>query len=104
MQTSIEIRLSPQEDRELRLRVRRQTAPYREVVQAKIILMLAHGESFSEVSRTAGVARRIVYKWANRFLGRRLDGLRDLPRSGRPARSSPDRRYASGEAGLRATG
>ncbi|MCP4448990.1 MAG: hypothetical protein GY811_27200 [Myxococcales bacterium] len=24
----------------------------------------------SEVSRTAGVARRIVYKWANRFLER----------------------------------
>ncbi len=71
MQTSIEIRLGPQEDRELRLRVRRQTAPYREVVWTKIILILAHGESFSEVSSTAGVARRIVYKWANRFLDRR---------------------------------
>ncbi|MCP4444539.1 MAG: hypothetical protein GY811_04235 [Myxococcales bacterium] len=29
--------------------------------------MLAHGERFSEVSRRVGVARRIVYKWANRL-------------------------------------
>ena len=34
MKTSISIELTPQEDRELRLIVRRQKAPYREVVRA----------------------------------------------------------------------
>jgi len=89
--TSIEIRLTPQENRELRLVVRRQNAPYREVVRAQMILLLAGGESFCATSRKVGKARRIVYKWAKRFLIARIAGLKDKPRSGRPARFSPDR-------------
>ncbi len=103
MQTNIKIRLTPQEDRLLRLLVRRQKAPYREIVRAKIILLLARGESFSEVARVVGIARRIVYKWANRFGERGLEGLKDLPRSGRPAVFSPDHHCIPGEVGLRAT-
>jgi len=57
-----------------------------------MILLLSKGESFSEVSRSVGKARRIVYKWANRFLEKRMAGLQDLPRSGRPARFSILRR------------
>jgi hypothetical protein len=30
-----------------------------------------------------------VARWRNRFARRRLDGLRDLPRSGRPRAFSP---------------
>jgi transposase len=89
--TSIEIKLTPQESRELRLLVRRQKAPYREVVRAQMILLLASGESFAATSRKVGKARRIVYKWAKRFLVKRIAGLKDKPRSGRPARFSPDR-------------
>lgn len=100
MKTSIVIKLSPQEDRELRLMLRRQKAPSGEVIRARMILLLAKGESFSEVSRRVGKARRIVYKWANRFLEKRMAGLQDLPRSGRPARFSPDRGDVSGEAGV----
>lgn len=100
MKTSIVVKLTPQQDRELRLLVRRQKAPYREVVRAQLILLLAKGESFCATSRKVGLARRLIYKWANRFLEEGIAGLKDRPRSGRPARFSPDRDDVSNEAGL----
>ncbi len=101
--TSIRIKLSNEEKKELERIVRQQTAPHRLVVRAKMILLLAAKKSFAEVARRVGVARRIVYKWAKRFIKRRLAGLQDLPRPGRPARFSPDRGNVSGQAGLRAS-
>ena len=62
MNTSIQIKLTPQEHRELRLLVRRQKVPQREVVRAQMILLLASGENFSATARKVGNARRIVYK------------------------------------------
>ena len=104
MKTSVRIMLTAQEDRQLRLEVRRQKEPYAEVVRAQMILLLAKGKSFSQVAREVGRARRIVHMWARRFLQRRIAGLKDLPRSGRPARFSPDRGDISDKAGLRAAG
>ena len=72
--------------------------PHRDVVRAQVILSLAKGMSVSGVGRQVGLARRIVRKWADRFVRRRLFGLHDAPRSGRPPRFSPDRRDALGEA------
>jgi hypothetical protein len=101
MKTKKEIKPSQQDKRALRLIVRRQKAPYRKVIRARMILLLAAGESFTAVSRKVGVARRIVYKWAKRFQQEGLAGLEDRPRSGRPARFSPGGADASGQVGLR---
>jgi hypothetical protein len=101
MSSSLKIKLTPQERHDLRLIVRRQKAQQREVVRAQIILHLSKGVSFSETSRTVGVARRIVYKWAKRFVDGRIEGLKDKPRSGRPALFSPDRGNVPDQAGLR---
>lgn len=101
MRTSVEIKLTAQEDRELRLLVRRQKAPYAKVVRARMILLLTKGKSFSQVAREVGRARRIVHMWVKRFMQRRIAGLEDLPRSGRPARFSPDRGDVFDKAGLR---
>lgn len=98
--TSIMIKLSNEEKEKLERIVRQQTAPYRLVVRARMILLLAGGETFVEVARRVGKARRIVYKWAKRFRKRRIAGLQDLPRPGRPARFSPDRGHASSQVGL----
>src|SRR3954451_3999948 len=76
--------------------------PYRDVVRARTILMLADGVSQAEVARRVGLRRRIVRKWAERFVDRGLLGLNDAPRSGRPPRFSPDRGNAPGQARLRA--
>jgi Winged helix-turn helix len=79
------------------------TYPYRDVIRARTILMLADGVSQAEVSRRVGMRRRIVRKWAERFVDEGLRGLNDAPRSGRPPRFSPDRGDSSGQAGVRVT-
>jgi hypothetical protein len=76
--------------------------PHRDVLRARLILMLADGLAQAEVSRRVGLRRRIVRKWAERFVERGLLGLADAPRSGRPPRFSPDRDHAPGQARLRA--
>lgn len=78
------------------------TYPYRDVLRARMILLLADGVSQAEVGRRVGLRRRIVRKWAERFVERGLLGLNDAPRSGRPPRFSPDRRDTPGQARLRA--
>jgi len=62
---------------------------HRDVVRAKVILALADGATVSAVSRRVELQRRIVRKWADRFVRKRLRGLDDAPRSGRPPRFSP---------------
>ena len=78
------------------------TYPYRDVIRARTILLLADGVSQVETARRVGLRRRIVRKWAERFVERGLRGLDDAPRSGRPPRFSPDRRDEPGQAGVRA--
>jgi transposase len=56
--------------------------------RGKIILLLAGGNSQSEVGRTVGVQRTVVRKWAKRFLAQRLEGLADAP--GRGAKQPRD--------------
>jgi hypothetical protein len=77
------------------------TYPYRDVQRARLILWLANGMAQAEVSRRIGLRRRIVRKWAERFVERGLLGLADAPRSGRPPRFSPDRDHAPGQARMR---
>ena len=45
-------------------------------------MMLADGHSVSQISRTVGIRRRFIYKWAYRFLEERLPGLADRPGRG----------------------
>src|SRR3989442_1563452 len=98
--TPIKIELS-NEEREILEQVARSLAmPHRDVVRAQAVLLLADGISVSAVGRRVGLARRIVHKWGKRFVRKRLRGLDDAPRSGRPPRFSPDRGNALGEARL----
>jgi hypothetical protein len=76
--------------------------PYRDVVRARTMLMLAEGVSQAEVARRIRLQRRIVRKWAERFVERGLRGLADAPRSGRPPRFSPGGGDPPGQARLRA--
>lgn len=88
-QTPIRIALSDPERHELERMARGSAVAHRAVVRAKVILLMAAGETVSEVARRAGRERRIVRKWADRFVRKRLRGLDDAQRSGRPAHFSP---------------
>ena len=101
--TPIRIVLSTDERKDLQRASRGLAVTHREVVRAKIILLLADGTSISAVASRVGVERRIVRKWADRFTRKRVRGLDDASRSGRPARFSPQSRHPPGEAGVRAS-
>jgi transposase len=61
------------------------TAAVREVQRAKILLGYHAGESFSTLSRTLKVSRRIVYKHVDRALAAGVDvALRDRPHGSAP--------------------
>jgi len=83
-QSPYTIDLSKAEERELRRRAARYTAPYREVVRARIVLMAAEGLQNKEIAERLSLPVQIVTKWRKRFHAERLTGLEERPRSGRP--------------------
>ena len=87
-----EIRLTEEERETLEGRARCYTSPYFEVVRAKLILMAAEGLENKEIGKRLDLPRQVVSKWRERFFRRRLDGLDDEPRTGRPPVFSPQRR------------
>jgi transposase len=86
------IELSRAEREELEARARRYTAPYREVVRAKLVLLAAQGVSNDVIAARLDLPRQVVSKWRKRFWRQRLPGLEELPRGGRPPRFSPQSR------------
>lgn len=100
--TDLRIELSEQERQELERMSRSLVSPHRMVVRARTILLVAAGASVSAAAQQVGRGRRIVRKWCVRFQKKRLNGLLDLERSGRPARFSPRGGRAPGEVGVRA--
>jgi len=52
--------------------------------RSRVILACADGGTIGGVAAELGVSRDMVSKWRSRFLERRLEGLTDEPRPGRP--------------------
>ena len=52
--------------------------------RSRIILACAEGGTIGSVAAELGVSRDMVSKWRGRFLRKRLQGLTDEPRPGRP--------------------
>jgi transposase len=74
-----------EEQRQLLLaRARRCSGEHRDVLRARIVLAAADGVANAAIARNLAVGVDSVRKWRRRFSGHGLDGLRDLPRSGRP--------------------
>ena len=78
------IALAPQEREVLVRAARKYTSPYFDVIRAKIILMAADGVDNEQIGLRLDLPRQIVSKWRKRFFERRLDGLENLSRPGRP--------------------
>ena len=94
------ITLTKQEQEELEARARKYTAPYREVLRAKIVLLAAQGLSNDVIAARLDTSRQLVSKWRKRFARARLPGLEEQSRAGRPARFPPQRRRPGQGRGL----
>src|SRR5207302_9397375 len=79
------INLNPEEEQKLRQWARAGTSEHRMVERAKVILLAHQGKSNVEIAERLSTRTARVSKWRQRFGKRRLDGLRDADRKGRPA-------------------
>lgn len=70
--------------------------------RGRVILLLADGQSVSDVGRQVPMGRRHIYKWVQRFQAHGLQGLSDKPGRGRKPVFSPRRRSVCRHARLRA--
>jgi hypothetical protein len=102
-ETPIRVELNESEREELETIARSHAVAHGLVVRARIILGVAAGRSLSEVGREVRRGRRIVRKWAQRFCRKRVAGLFDEPRGGRPPIFSLSGGRALGQAGLRSS-
>ena len=79
-----EIVLSEQESERLHEWTRRHKTSQALALRARIVLGCAAGASNTEVAEHLRVTVQTVGKWRRRFLDKRLDGLLDEPRPGKP--------------------
>lgn len=60
--------------------------------RAKVILLSGQGIPWKEVVQQTGLSMTNGLKWQRRFLENRLEGLKDIPRRGKPPAISPEKK------------
>src|SRR5262249_41885816 len=85
---AVPVVLSAGERTRLKKRVRGTKTAYRDWLRAQIVLAAARGRANAWIAADLRVSTDTVRKWRGRFTTRGLDGLKDLPRCGRPRRIS----------------
>jgi transposase len=78
------LELAGDERAQLEAWARRPTSAQALAQRSRIVLACAAGQANTEVAEREGVSAATVGKWRRRFVQRRLDGLVDEPRPGRP--------------------
>jgi transposase len=81
--------LSPDDRRVLTGMLRATTLPAGLARRARVILALADGQSYAQISAALGVTDAFIARWKQRVVAGGLPALGDLPRSGRPDRLDP---------------
>lgn len=81
--------LSPHQRRALE-RTRRETGSGRVADRVTALLLLDSGAPTSQILSALGISRRTLQYWKQRWLRRKVFGLEDKYRSGRPPRVTPE--------------
>ena len=97
------ITLSEEDRKALKALAARYSAPFREVIRAKIVLYAAQGMENTEIASRLDVDRQLVVHWRKRFFEEGVAGLEERQRSGRPPRFSPQRHGRGQGTGMRAS-
>ena len=88
---AVEVVLSAEERAFLEAHVRKHKAPRSLSDRCRIILLCAEGLRSREIARRTGVHEHTVGKWRRRFAEKRIEGLSDEYRSGRPRTVTDDK-------------
>src|SRR5688572_28213444 len=78
------ITLSAEERTQLEAWVRSSTTEQRLAFRARLILRMGRGEGMNSCARGEHTTPLTVHKWRERFTARRLAGLTDAARPGKP--------------------
>ena len=78
------LNINSEEKRNLTSIIKDKTSEQRMVERCRIILMTEEGKSLDEISETLATSRVTVNLWRQKFLTKRMEGLKDEQRSGRP--------------------
>src|SRR6202162_6525199 len=82
--------LAPPERRQLKRRARSRSLAVESVRRAKVILMLAVGDSYSKIGERLGCSDRYISLWKERFQQERLSGLDSRYRGAKHRRRSAE--------------
>ena len=82
---STPIKLNDSEREALRSWTRNGKTEQRMALRAQIILFADEGKATKEIAESLSIRKATVSKWRTRFAARRLNGLHDRPRPGKPA-------------------
>lgn len=77
---------------ELLMMDRSQKLERRYAERAKIILLSLEGLTLDKIVEETGLTRKVVNKWRSRFREEGIEGLKDAPRSGKPATISAQKK------------
>ena len=88
----LEFNLSEEEQDTLKMWLRAGKTERRMAQRGMIILLSAEGKQVREISRKCNLSPQSCSKWRNRFCEKRLEGLKDEPRKGRPLVYTAERR------------
>jgi hypothetical protein len=94
--TTFTVELSPAQRADLEHWQRSTTVSVGLARRARVLLLLAEGQSLKNAARIAGLTVRNARKWVRRFLSLGVEGLYDQPGRGRKPVFSPLGRAAPG--------
>ena len=90
-----EISFTQREREELEGITRKYTSAYCDIMRAKITLVAAERLENKQIGERLDLPRQIVSKWRKRFFEKRLAGLDERSRRGRPHSFSPSSGHGS---------
>jgi transposase len=91
---AVPVTLTAAERKTLKKRVRGAKTPCRDRLRAQIVLAAARDRGNARIAADLGISADTARKWRGRFAAGGLEGLEDLPRSGRPRKISEADRAA----------
>jgi len=77
--------LTEEEKQKLLIWSRSQKMDFRYVLRSRIILMSSENKKYKRIMGELKITKPVISKWKSRFSKMRLEGLKDAPRSGKPA-------------------